>query len=127
MSSPGSVVQLFPNEVMVKRETGFNPMPDVAGKRVIETRLHRTVLLGSDYYAWENPEARSPFMGPARPGIGKDSRVECAIIDRNASVGKNCVITNEAGVQEGEGPGFYIRDGIVVVVKNAEIPDGTVI
>jgi glucose-1-phosphate adenylyltransferase len=30
-------------------------------------------------------------------------------------------------VQEGEGPGFYIRDGIVVILKNAEIPDGTVI
>jgi len=37
------------------------------------------------------------------------------------------VIANVAGVQEGEGPGFYIRDGIIVVVKNAEIPDGTVI
>jgi glucose-1-phosphate adenylyltransferase len=30
-------------------------------------------------------------------------------------------------VQEGEGPGFYIRDGIVVLVKNAQIPDGTTI
>jgi glucose-1-phosphate adenylyltransferase len=61
------------------------------------------------------------------PGIGAGSTVECAIIDRNASIGRNCVITNKEGVNEGEGPGFYIRDGIVVVVKNAEIPDGTVI
>ena len=91
------------------------------------TRLHRTVLLGSDYYAWENPEARTPFLGPARPGIGKGTRIECAIIDRNASIGADCVITNKEGVNEGEGPGFYIRDGIVVIVKNAEIADGTVI
>jgi glucose-1-phosphate adenylyltransferase len=37
------------------------------------------------------------------------------------------VITNRERVQEGDGPGFCIRDGIVVVTKNAEIPDGTVI
>jgi glucose-1-phosphate adenylyltransferase len=59
--------------------------------------------------------------------VDEDTVVEGAIIDKNASIGRNCVITNAAGVQEGEGPGFYIRDGIVVIVKNAEIPDGTVI
>jgi len=53
--------------------------------------------------------------------------VEGAIIDKNASIGRDCVITNAAGVQDGEGPGFYIRDGVVVIVKNAEIPAGTVI
>jgi glucose-1-phosphate adenylyltransferase len=52
----------------------------------------------------------------ARPGAGA-----------GASIGKGCVITNKEGVQEGEGPGFYIRDGIIVIPKNAEIPDGTVI
>ena len=91
------------------------------------TRIHRTVLLGSDYYAWEGSEGRAPVYGPARPGIGEGTRIECSIVDRNASIGKHCVIANKGGVQEGEGPGFYIRDGIVVVVKNAEIPDGTVI
>jgi glucose-1-phosphate adenylyltransferase len=59
--------------------------------------------------------------------VDEDSTVEGAIIDKNASIGRNCTITNTQGVQEGEGPGFYIRDGIVVIVKNAEIPDGTVI
>ena len=91
------------------------------------TRLHRTVMMGADYYRWEPAETRTRVEGPAFPGIGAGSRVENAIIDKNASIGNSCTICNEAGVQEGEGPGFYIRDGIVVVVKNAEIPDGTVI
>jgi glucose-1-phosphate adenylyltransferase len=91
------------------------------------TRIHRTVILGSDYYAWEGDAGRAPVYGPNNPGIGAGTRIECAIVDRNASIGKGCVITNKEGTQEGEGPGFYIRDGIVVVVKNAEIPDGTVI
>lgn len=91
------------------------------------TRIRRAVLLGSDYYGWQAREARDPVQGPGRPGIGEGSRIENAIVDRNASVGEGCVITNERGVQEADGPGYCIRDGIVVVTKNAEIPDGTVI
>ena len=92
------------------------------------TRIHRAVLMGADYYRWEEAASRGRIQGgPAFPGIGEGTRIENAIVDKNVSIGPNCVITNEAGVQEGEGPGFYIRDGIVVVVKNAEIPEGTVI
>ena len=91
------------------------------------TWIHRAVLLGSDYYAWQDPATRFPAQGPARPGIGEGTRIEGSIVDRNASVGKRCVIVNKEGVQEGEGPGFYIRDGIVVITKNAVIPDGTII
>jgi glucose-1-phosphate adenylyltransferase len=91
------------------------------------TRIHRTVMMGADYYRWEDLGTRSRVEGPMHPGVDEDSTVEGAIIDKNASIGKNCVVANKAGVQEGEGPGFYIRDGIVVIVKNAEIPDGTVI
>lgn len=91
------------------------------------TRIHRTVMMGADYYRWEDPAIRSRVEGPMHPGIDEDTTVEGAIIDKNASIGKRCVITNGAGVQDGEGPGFYIRDGIVVIVKNAEIADGTVI
>lgn len=87
-------------------------------------RIHRTVLLGADYYRWS--ERRRPD-GPPLPGIGKNTVIENAIIDKNASIGNNVRITNDAGVQEGQGPGFYIRDGITVVLKDCEIPDGTVI
>lgn len=91
------------------------------------TRLHRVVLMGADYYRWEEPTKRTRVEGPLNPGIDDDSHIENAIIDKNASIGKRCRITNAAGVEDGEGPGFYIRDGIVVVMKNAEIADGTVI
>ncbi len=91
------------------------------------TKLHRVVLLGADYYRWADADSRGTVRGPAFPGIGADSRIENAIIDKNASIGNACVITNEAGVQEGEGPGWVIRDGIIVIMKNAVIPDGTVI
>jgi glucose-1-phosphate adenylyltransferase len=91
------------------------------------TRINRAVFMGADYFRWEDSDARNRAHGPAFPGVGENARVENAIVDRNASIGNGCVITNQAGIQEGEGPGFYIRDGIVVIVKNAEIPDGTII
>jgi glucose-1-phosphate adenylyltransferase len=90
-------------------------------------RLNRVVLMGADYYQWESPDMRGRVEGPRCPGIGEGTRVENAIVDKNVAIGARCVIANEAGVQEGEGPGFYIRDGIIVVTKNAEIPDGTVV
>lgn len=90
-------------------------------------RLHRTILMGADYYSWEDPEERFPAMGPANPGIGEGSVIQEAIVDRNAAVGAGCVIRNTQGIVEGEGPGFYIRDGIIVILKNAQIEDGTVI
>jgi glucose-1-phosphate adenylyltransferase len=91
------------------------------------SRLTRTVFMGADYFRWEESEARRSAQGPTYPGVGEGTQIENAIIDKNASIGNRCVITNAKGVQEGEGPGFYIRDGIIVVVKNAEIAGGTVI
>jgi glucose-1-phosphate adenylyltransferase len=91
------------------------------------TRLRRCVMMGADYYRWEIPAERGRAEGPPHPGVDDDSVIEGAIVDKNASIGKRCVIANAAGVQEGEGAGFYIRDGIIVIPKNASIPDGTVI
>ncbi len=52
-----------------------------------------------------------------------------AIIDKNARIGKNVTIVNKDHVEEADRPdqGFYIRNGIIVVVKNASIADDTVI
>jgi glucose-1-phosphate adenylyltransferase len=91
------------------------------------TRIHRVVMMGADYYPWADTDGQVRVQGPAAPGIGEDTRIENAIVDKNVSIGRRCVITNWAGVQDGEGDGFYIRDGIVVLTKNAVIRDGTTI
>ena len=49
------------------------------------------------------------------------------IIDKNVQIGADCRITNAAGVQEADGDDWYIRDGVIVLPKNAILPDGTVI
>lgn len=89
--------------------------------------LRRTVMLGADYHPWLDPTKRPGIDPPASPGIGERSVVENAIIDKNVQVGADCRITNEQGVSEADGDDWFIRDGIVVLPKNAVIPDGTVI
>ena len=78
---------------------------------------------------------REPRGDRPRAGAGACPRwasartrvIERAIVDKNARVGRGVRILNEAGVQEADGDGYYIRDGIVIVPKGGVIPDGTVI
>ena len=91
------------------------------------TQVRRTIIMGADYFPWETREKRSSIEGPERPGIGEGSIIENAIIDRNASIGRNCLIANRDNVKEFDGDGYYIRDGIIVVPKNGVLPDGTVV
>ncbi len=91
-------------------------------------RVKRTVMMGADYYHWHDSSLREPSQGPDHPGIGEGSTVEQAIIDRNVSIGTNCAIINKDHVQEGgDGEKIFIRDGIIVITKNARIDDNTVI
>jgi len=89
--------------------------------------LRRTVMLGADYHPWRDPSRRPGLNPPPTPGIGPNSVVEGAIIDKNVQVGADCRITNADGVEEADGDDWFIRDGLIVLPKNAVIPDGTVI
>ncbi|MES3630654.1 MAG: glucose-1-phosphate adenylyltransferase [Longimonas sp.] len=92
-----------------------------------DTKVSNTVLMGADHYPWQTDAGLGRREGPARPGIGEGSNIEGAIIDKNVSIGKNCIIKNRENVDEAEGENYMIRDGIVVIPKNAVIPDGTII
>jgi glucose-1-phosphate adenylyltransferase len=60
-------------------------------------------------------------------GIGEGSEIHDAIIDKNARIGRGVRIVNADGVQDADGDGWAIREGVVVVPKNSAIPDNTVI
>jgi glucose-1-phosphate adenylyltransferase len=89
------------------------------------TRLRDTLLIGADYYETfdEIDQARSRGLPPV--GIGGDSIIERAIVDKNARIGRGVRILEQGRVQEANGAGWYVRDGIVIVPKNGVIPDGT--
>ncbi|NLH73524.1 MAG: glucose-1-phosphate adenylyltransferase [Verrucomicrobia bacterium] len=102
----------------------------VVGLRcLIDTGSHvsRTVIMGADYF--ESLESIQQNLRENRPriGIGKNTRIDSAIIDKNARIGDNCVITPAGKPDKFDHPLYYIRDGIVVIPKNGVIPHGTVI
>lgn len=85
-----------------------------------------SILMGADYY---DPAPRlaqaEPGAGPL--GIGNNCVIRKAIIDKNVRMGDNVKILNEAGVDNFDGRNYHIREGIVIIPKNAHIPSGTVI
>jgi len=60
-------------------------------------------------------------------GIGNHATIVNAIIDKNARIGDNVMITNSRGLQNHDGENYYVRDKIVVIPKNAVIHNGTII
>ncbi|XP_043708682.1 inactive glucose-1-phosphate adenylyltransferase small subunit 2, chloroplastic isoform X2 [Telopea speciosissima] len=93
--------------------------------------IEDSVLMGSDIYQ-EDWIQRCKMVGKSDEipiGIGKDSYIRKAIVDKNARIGKNVQIVNKENVQEGnrEADGFVISERIVIVLKSAIIPDCSII
>ena len=91
--------------------------------------IEESLLMGADFYQASVERQCNVEKGDIPVGIGTDSIIRGAIVDKNASIGHDVKIINKDNVQEAdrESQGFYIRSGIVVVLKNAVIPDGTII
>ena len=91
--------------------------------------IDSSLIMGADFYE-SYAEGRAACPENKIPvGIGSNSTIRRAIIDKNACIGCDVQIINKDRVEEAnrESEGFYIRNGIVVVLKNAVIPDGTII
>ncbi len=88
------------------------------------TVISRSVLLGADFYEDPNPDV-PPDAPPL--GIGRNVVLDRVIVDKNARIGDEVRLVNEAGVLEGVGDGYFIRNGIIVVPKGAIVRPGTVV
>jgi glucose-1-phosphate adenylyltransferase len=91
--------------------------------------IEESLLMGADFYQPFVERQGTLEKGDIPVGIGKDTIIRRAIIDKNARIGHDVKIINKDNVQEAEreNQGFYIRSGIVVVLKGAVIADGTII
>jgi glucose-1-phosphate adenylyltransferase len=92
-------------------------------------QLDASFTMGADFYQTFDDMRNDLSKGVPRVGIGEGTVVRRAIIDKNARIGKNAKLLNEAAVAEADGPGgsYFIRDSIIIVPKNAVIPDGAVV
>ncbi|MBD2202581.1 glucose-1-phosphate adenylyltransferase [Calothrix sp. FACHB-1219] len=91
--------------------------------------IEDSLIMGADFYQPAVERQCNLFSDEVSVGICADTIIRRAIVDKNARIGRNVKIVNKDNVQEAdrESQGFYIRSGIVVVLKNAVIPDGTII
>ncbi|KAL5701775.1 glucose-1-phosphate adenylyltransferase [Ranunculus cassubicifolius] len=91
--------------------------------------LKDTVMLGADLYETDAEIASLLAEGKVPIGIGENSKVSGCIIDKNARIGKDVIVSNSERVQEADraADGFYIRSGITIILKNSTIKDGSVI
>ncbi len=89
--------------------------------------MREVVMMGADFYERLDDIARNRREGVPNIGIGEGSTIERAIIDKNVRIGRNVKIINKDRLSEANHEKYAIRDGIVIIKKNALIPDHTVI
>jgi glucose-1-phosphate adenylyltransferase len=92
-------------------------------RSIIQTgaTIRNSIVMGADYYE-TTPANSEPGLPPI--GIGRNCVIDRAIIDKNARIADGVVITPEGKPADLDAGNYFIRDGIVVVPKNAVIPPG---
>ena len=82
-------------------------------------KITRSILLGADAYEEETAAADVSL------GIGRDVVLDRVIVDKNARIANGVRLVNAANVQEADGDGYHIRNGIIIVPKGAVVQEGT--
>ena len=84
-------------------------------------KITRSILLGADFYEEETNASETPL------GIGRDVVLDRVIVDKNARIADGVRLVNESGVTNADGDGYYIREGIIVVPKGAQVKAGVTV
>jgi glucose-1-phosphate adenylyltransferase len=90
-----------------------------------DSRITRSVILGADYY--QTDDEAPPHGEGLTLGVGRNTVLDRVIVDKNACIGEDVRLTNEAGVQYADGDGYFIRNGIVIVPRGGVVRPGTVV
>jgi glucose-1-phosphate adenylyltransferase len=92
-------------------------------------RIESSIVMGSDYF--ESIEEIRSNMDREIPhiGIGKNTIIRRAIIDKNTRIGNDVQLINKDGIETADGIGgsYFIREGIIIVPKSAYVKDGTIV
>ncbi len=93
------------------------------------TLLEDCLIMGADYYQSRDEIAQNREQALPPIGIGPDTVIKRAIVDKNARIGKSVTILNRERIQEAsrEKEGIWISKGIVIIMKGAIVRDGTAI
>jgi glucose-1-phosphate adenylyltransferase len=90
-----------------------------------ECELRDTVIMGCDFFETQHQIMEDQAMEIPHMSIGRGCKIQRAIIDKNVRIGDSVVISDKSGSPDFDGQNYFIRDGIVIIPKNAVIPPGT--
>ena len=90
-------------------------------------KIENSIIMGSDFFESLDEIKSNLSNGLPHMGIGSNTLIRNAIVDKNVRIGRDVKLLNLAGIQEkdGENGSYYIREGIIIVPKNSVISDGT--
>src|SRR5213593_2507043 len=81
--------------------------------------IRNSIVMGADYFELGQTDSSQPPIG-----IGRNCVIDRAIIDKNARISDGVVISPEGKPPNFDADNYFIRDGIVVIPKNAVVPAG---
>ncbi len=91
------------------------------------TLIRDSIIMGADYYESESNIRANRFKKIPDTGIGNNSRITGAIVDKNVHIGENVRIENINKVDNLSADNYMIQDHIVIIPKGSIIPSNTVI
>lgn len=92
-----------------------------------DSMIERSIIMGADFFESDEEFTQNKAKGIPNVGIGKNCEIRNAIIDKNVRIGNGVKLINSRNVNDEDTEDYVICDGIIVIPKNAVIPDGTVI
>lgn len=88
--------------------------------------LENVYCMGADHYETDEQRSENAAKGVPNIGIGAGSIIRNAIVDKNARIGRNCRIGIDSNQRnDGDYENYYIKEGIIIISKNACLSDGT--
>ena len=90
-------------------------------------RLENVIMMGADNFEDESDRLKNEKKGIPHIGVGMNCEIKNSIIDKGARIGHNVRLSPEGKPDGFEQDGVFVRDGVLVVTKNAIVPDNTVV
>lgn len=92
----------------------------------IGVRIEDSIVMGSDFFETIEEIKANLATGTPHIGVGENTVIRRAIVDKDVRIGKNVKLLNNAGIDNVDGPDgcYFIREGIIIVPKGATIGDG---
>lgn len=89
------------------------------------SQVKESIIMGNEYYQRpQNSQASISYL----PTIGQNCLIHKAIIDENAFIGNDVQLINREKLAHFDSPKdkppLYVRDGIIVIPRGAQIPNG---